>query len=67
MVDNSPDEIREVVGEMMDRLDGGLATGDADDALQRRFDDLDTHDSYGVGGRVGRDFLRRHEALVKGA
>ncbi len=67
VVDNSRDEISEVVVEMMDRLDGGFATSDADDALQRQFDDLDTHDSYGVGGRVGREFLRRHEALVTGA
>jgi hypothetical protein len=50
---------------MMDRLDGRLAPSDADDALQQRFDDLDTHDSYAVGGRVGREFLRRHQALVR--
>jgi len=67
VVDNSPDEIREVVLEMLDRLDGRLAYDAADDALQRRVDTLDGHDSYGVGGRVGRDFLRRHAALVTGA
>ena len=67
VLDNHADEIREVVVEMMDRLDGRLAYGDADDALQRQFDALDTHDSYAVGGRVGREYLRRHVALVTGA
>ena len=67
VLDNRPDEISEVVVEMMERLDGRLADNDADDVLQRQFDDLDTHDSYAVGGRVGREFLRRHVALVKGA
>jgi putative glycosyltransferase (TIGR04372 family) len=67
VVDNRPEELREAVVEMLDRLDGRLVYTPEDDALQARFDGLDDNDSYGFANRIGRDFLCRYDYLLEGA
>jgi len=58
----TPDEIRELVVEMMDRLDGAVDYGADDEARQERFRKLfrEGHYAYKAGSRIGREFLRRY-------
>ncbi len=64
--ENSPEDIKEVTIEMLDRLDGKLKYSEEDERLQERFKSLmnPTHFSYGSVSRVGRDFLRKYEYLL---
>jgi putative glycosyltransferase (TIGR04372 family) len=65
-IENSAEEIRELVIEMMERLEGRAKYTDEDerlqDAFRRRFRPNDY--SYGSAARIGRDFLRRHADLL---
>lgn len=65
-VENSAEDIRDLVLEMLDRVQGRAGYTDADDALQVRFRALmrPGHYSYGGVNRVGRDFLRKYESLL---
>ena len=65
VVDNSPEEIREVCLEVMDRIDRQFGHTQEDEDLQRRFHSLLEVEStdWSTDARVGRDFLRRHKAL----
>jgi putative glycosyltransferase (TIGR04372 family) len=63
---NTPEEIREVAIEMLDRLDGKLAYSAADEKLQQRYFDVAVrHGSY-RGSRIGKAFLERNSALLPG-
>ena len=64
--ENAPEDIRDVVIEMFDRLAGKLVYSDADEKAQNAFKALMTpsHFSYGAVSRVGRDFLRKHAQLL---
>jgi putative glycosyltransferase (TIGR04372 family) len=64
--ENSPEEILEMVREMLDRLDGSHADAPEDADLQARFMALlrPGHYSYGSASRVGAGFLRRHRSLL---
>jgi putative glycosyltransferase (TIGR04372 family) len=64
--ENSPEEILELVHEMLDRLDGSHAEAPEDADLQARFMALlrPGHYSYGSASRVGAGFLRRHRSLL---
>ena len=64
VLDNTPEEIRAAVVEMLDRLDGRLAYSAADERLQEAF--RAQADPYGVGvpSRVARSFLERHPHLI---
>lgn len=64
-VPNTPEEIREVVSEMLDRLDGCLSYTDTDEALQAAFDVVAETNLCIGGARAGRDFLRRHRNLLR--
>lgn len=66
-VDNAADELREVVAEMLDQLDGRAAYTPADLDRQARLARLLR--GHGLLGfpRVGRDFLRRHAGLLPAA
>jgi putative glycosyltransferase (TIGR04372 family) len=65
-VSNTPEEIREVVSEMLDRLDGTLFYTEQDEVLQSAFDAVaETNLSIG-NARAGRDFLRRYSRLLVG-
>jgi len=68
-VDNSPEEIRELALEMLDALEGRAAYSQDDLTLQQRFHALirPGHYAYGSTSRIGRDFLRRHAALLADA
>jgi putative glycosyltransferase (TIGR04372 family) len=65
VVDNGPEDIRDAVVEMIDRLEGTIEYSDEDERLQARFREL--ADPYGVGisSRVGQGFLRRHPELLE--
>lgn len=63
---NSPEEIRELANEMMDRLDGTATNAETDECLQDAFRSLfrDGHYTYGAASRIGRDFLRKYSHLL---
>jgi putative glycosyltransferase (TIGR04372 family) len=63
-VPNSPEDIRDVVVEMMDRLDGTATYTDDDRRRQQEFRALfrDGHYSYGAASSIGRDYLRKYAA-----
>jgi putative glycosyltransferase (TIGR04372 family) len=64
-VDNTPEELRAVVVEMIDRLEGRAEDSDADRRRQDAFAAICR--GHGLDGfpRVGRDFLRRHAHLLE--
>ncbi len=66
VVDNSPEDIKAVVIEMLDRLDGKIQYSDEDERMQEDFKSLmnPSHFSYGAISRVGRDFLRKYQYLL---
>ena len=65
-VENTSEEIRDLVLEMLDRKEGRLSYTIEDELRQKRFKSLmnPTHFSYGAMSRVGRDFLRKYEHLL---
>ena len=66
-IDNSPEQIKEVVVEMLDRLDGTTTYTDEDEQLYQRFDRMEPpvkHRIPGGGTRIGRDFLRANAHLL---
>lgn len=65
-VENDPEDIRDLVVEMLDRLAGCFADSVDDDVRQRRFTMLlrPGHYSYGAASRVGTVFLRKYEHLL---
>lgn len=68
-VDNSPEEIRELVAEMLEHVNDGASYTDEDERLQAEWKRLLqsrwTPLSHGVQARIGRDFLRRHRDLLE--
>jgi putative glycosyltransferase (TIGR04372 family) len=62
-IDNSADEIREVVEEMMDRLDNGSMM--SHDDLQQRWAELARAYDVVVNSRMGDAFLVRHQDLLE--
>ncbi len=68
VVDSEPEDIRFLVGEMLQRLDGGMAYTPYDEALQRRWKSLIAPYSSGdAGSRVARHWLIRHRHLFSQA
>ena len=67
-VENTSEEILELVREMLDRLDGARNLKPEDEMLQRRFLALlrPGHYSYGAASTVAAAFLRRHNDLLPG-
>jgi len=75
LIENTPEEIRDVVVEMADRLRGTWQPGPDDDALQRRFWEIypaDAHDAYQdrplhgeIRCRFGSQFLRANGEFLK--
>jgi putative glycosyltransferase (TIGR04372 family) len=64
LTDNSPEDLRDVVVEMLDRLEGTSAYTAADTLLQNRFDAIATQSrSYG-NAWIGRDFIRKYQDLL---
>ena len=72
MLHNTPDEINEIVLEMLMRLDGQLTYSVTDERLQERIRSLTEVCNSSLGAkhlalncRIGKDFLRKYEALVE--
>lgn len=71
VIPNTPNEIRELVDEMLERLDGTLTYSLRDSELQNRIKHITASKETLIGlrhtplqCRIGRHFLRRHEALL---
>jgi len=66
LVENTPDEIRDVVIEMEERLKGTWKTTKEDEILQRKFWSLyKSSELHGkIYSRIGADFLRTYQALL---
>jgi hypothetical protein len=69
---NTPDDINEIVLEMLMRLDGQLTYSVTDERLQERIRSLTEVCNSSLGAkhlalncRIGKDFLRKYEALVE--
>ena len=64
VVDNGPEDIRDLALEMLERSAGPVPDDAEGEALQGRWDALCRPFSTGeVGCRIGRGFLRRHRHL----
>ncbi len=61
--ENLPEDITDLVSEMLDRLDGKYLETETDRALHERYLALlkPGHYSYGAASRIGLGFLRRHQ------
>lgn len=73
-IENTPEEIAEVVAEMDDRLKGVWKTSDVDEEMQRRFwsifkqSNVRNHNVKQAGifrARIGTKFLRQHQGLLR--
>lgn len=64
---NTAEEIRELVVEMMDRLDGKLPHDEAAVALQARFDEIRSRHGVVSNASIGREFLKRNASLLDSA
>lgn len=64
-VDNSPEEIRELVSEMLDRVEGRLHYTEEDEALQAQFRAQAVANGLVGFSRIGRDFLARYRHLLE--
>ncbi len=63
-IPNTSEEIRDVVTEMLDRVEGKLCYSERDEALQAAFD-VTAETNFCIGNaRVGRAFLARHIKLL---
>jgi putative glycosyltransferase (TIGR04372 family) len=64
--ENNPDDIRALALEMNDIVEGKAVYTEEDERLQSQFRSLfrDGHYTYGAGGRIGRDFLRKYQAML---
>jgi putative glycosyltransferase (TIGR04372 family) len=63
-VDNSPDEILDLVEEMFEVVEGAPASTDEDERRQRAFWEVAVRGGLGGFSRVGRAFLRAHADLL---
>lgn len=60
-IDNSPEEIRDVVVEMLDRLDGDIVYSEEDEKYQRSISELyQKYSGYGDMGRMGKAFIQNY-------
>lgn len=63
LVDNTPDEILEIVTEMFDRLEGKISYTDSENLLQTRFNQL--KGKAPSLARIGQNFLSRYASLLE--
>ena len=67
VVDNTPEDIRDLACEMMNRLDGRLSYSAEDERMQTQFKMLlEADPRWSTSARVGRDFLRNYAWLLPG-
>lgn len=61
LIDNSPEELNEIVVEMLDQLDGNMKYTDEDDQRQNEVTMLyKKYSGYGDLGRIGNAFIAKH-------
>jgi putative glycosyltransferase (TIGR04372 family) len=61
IIDNSPEDIRDVVAEMLDRLDGNAMYSEEDEKRQGSITDLyKKYSGYGDMGRMGKAFIQNY-------
>ena len=65
VVDNSPEDIRGAVTEMLDRFDGTLEYSVADEDRQRCYKSMMNFCDFEGNARISADFLRRRGFLVE--
>ncbi|MEY3414267.1 MAG: hypothetical protein RJA79_1142, partial [Actinomycetota bacterium] len=69
LIKNTAEEIKSVCDEMNARIDGTWVTSAADEELQRKYQelliDLSNKPKMNGGGRVGTQFLRDNQDLLK--
>jgi len=64
VVDNTPQEINELVLEMQDRLEGRVQYTEKDEALQQQFNSLPTpYGQSAFNSRIGRSFVQKYGNL----
>lgn len=66
IVDNTPEEINDLVLEMLDRLNGSIKYSEEDENLQEEFFKLLPYKKR-IGGKMGRAFLRKYARLLPDA
>ena len=71
ILENSPEEINDIVLEMLMRLDGKLTYSESDEGLQERFRSLTGacgtflgQKDLTINSRIGKDFLRKYDSLL---
>ena len=64
VVDNTPEELREVIVEMFERLDEKAHYTEGDRQRLESFRNLARHHGLIGFSQIGRDYLRRHAALL---
>src|SRR5262249_18853201 len=64
ILDNTAEEIRDVVCEMLDDLSGAAREWDDDRALRERFRKVAGRHGLGGFSRIGREFLRKYCDLL---
>jgi putative glycosyltransferase (TIGR04372 family) len=64
--ENTREDLRDVVVEMLDRVENRAAYTADDDQLQARFDVVARNSRCFGNARIGRDFLRKHRRLLPG-
>ncbi|MEG4914782.1 TIGR04372 family glycosyltransferase [Microcoleus sp. B7-D4] len=63
-VDNTPEEIKDLIVEILERLDDKLKYTEADERLQKQFQTLAEKNQCYSSSRIGRDFLRNYAGLL---
>jgi len=68
LVENSPEDVRDLAMERLDRIMSKVVYSKEDESLQKRFASLmkPGHYTYGSAARIGRDFLRKYRQLMPG-
>ncbi len=64
---NTPEEINDVVQEMVQKLNNTWKITEKDELLQQKFNKLlkPIDEPYGLPGKIGAKFLRKYEYLIK--
>jgi len=63
-MDNTPEDIREFVVEMLERQEGGLIYSEEDEQRQRAFKSAIAIFGIEPSSRAGSAFLKRHPELI---
>jgi hypothetical protein len=71
VVENSPEEINDLITEMLDRLERTLVYSESEERIQQRFRALTAAngtlyglDNVPINCRIGRDFLQKYASLL---